>query len=319
MVGSLPADLFMMKNDEYTEAAKPPLVFKELTLDSLDEIYPYIRGFKGMSCDYTAGGIFMWIDYFQYKYCVYRDTLFIKGVAEDDRSRKAFSQPLGTLPLAESVALLREYCAEHGYELMFSAITQFNLEKFIDLNPIKVYPLPQWRDYVYTMEALSTLSGKKLGKKRNHCNRFAQEHPDAVTEPITSANIALVRNCFAEICRDGKDSPMAQYEREQVWKVFDRLDRYPFETMCLMTEGKVVAFSVGEVVNNVLHVHIEKALREVNGVAETINRCFAEYISRKHQQVEWINRQDDAGDEGLRRAKLSYYPAFLLNKYNVIF
>lgn len=298
---------------------KSPLVFKELTLDSLNEIYPYIEGFKGMSCDYTAGGIFMWIDYFKYKYCVYRDTLFIKGVAEDDRSRKAFSQPLGTLPLSESVAVLSEYCEEHGYELMFSAITEFNLEKFIDLNPRKIYPLRQWRDYVYTMESLASLSGKKLGKKRNHCNRFEQENPGAKSEPIGAENIALVRECFGEICRDEDVAPMAQYEREQVWKVLDRLDRYPFETLCLQSEGRVVAFSVGEVVNNVLHVHIEKALREVNGAAETMNRNFARYIQEKYPNVEWINRQDDAGDEGLRQAKKSYYPAFLLNKYNVIF
>ncbi len=296
-----------------------PLEFKELTLDSLDEIYPYIEGFKGMSCDYTAGGLFMWIDYFKYKYCVYRDTLFIKGVAEDDHSRKAFSQPLGSLPLSESMSLLSEYCSEHGYELMFSAITEFNLEKFIDLNPRKVYPLPQWRDYVYTMESLATLSGKKLGKKRNHCNRFEQENPVAKSEPISDDNIALVRECFKEICREEDVAPMAQYEREQVWKVLDNLNLYPFETLCLQSEGRVVAFSVGEVVNNVLHVHIEKALREVSGAAETMNRNFARYIQARYPHIEWINRQDDAGDEGLRQAKKSYSPAFLLNKYNVMF
>lgn len=298
---------------------KSPLEFKELTLDSLDEIYPYLKGFKGMSCDYTAGGIFMWIDYFKYKYSIYKDTLFIKGVAEDDCNRKAFSQPLGTLPLSESVALLSDYCAEHGYELMFSAITEFNLEKFIDLNPRNVYPLPQWRDYVYTLEALATLSGKKLGKKRNHCNRFEQENPEAKFEPINSENIDIVRKCFEDICRDEDVAPMAQYERSQVWKVLERLGDYPFETMCLQSGDRVVAFSVGEVVNNVLHVHIEKALREVNGAAETINRNFARYIQEKYPHVEWVNRQDDAGDAGLRQAKKSYYPAFLLNKYNVIF
>lgn len=296
-----------------------PLIFKELTLDSVDEIYPYIEGFKGMSCDYTAGGIFMWADYFKYEYCVFGETLFIKGVAEDNRSRKAFSQPLGSLPLSESVALLSEYCAERGYELMFSAITEFNLEKFIDLKPKKVYPLPQWRDYVYTMDSLATLSGKKLGKKRNHCNRFELENPESKSEPITGDNIALVRECFKEICRDEDTAPMAQYEREQVWNVLDRLDCYPFETLCLLSEGRVVAFSVGEVVNNVLHVHIEKALHEVNGAAETMNRNFARYVYGKYPQTEWINRQDDAGDEGLRQSKKSYYPAFLLNKYNVMF
>lgn len=297
-----------------------PLEFKELTLDSLNEIYPYLKGFKGMSCDYTAGGIFMWIDYFKYKYCVYRDTLFIKCVVpEDNLERVAFSQPLGTLPLGESVALLRRYCAEKGYSLEFSAITEFNLENFIDLNPQKVSPLSAWSDYVYTIDSLATLTGKKLGKKRNHCNRFVQENPDMKLEPINNDNYAQVRTCFEQICKDGKDSPMALYEREQVWKVLDALESYPFETLCLFSDGRVVAFSVGEVLNNVLHVHIEKALRDVNGAAETINKEFARYIQEKYPHVEWVNRQDDAGDEGLRQAKQSYYPAFLLRKYTVVF
>lgn len=296
-----------------------PLEFKELTLESLPEIYPYLRGFKGMSCDYTAGGIFMWIDYFKYKYCVYKDTLFIKGLAEDDLCCKAFSQPLGSLPLDASVELLKDYCNERGYRLGFSAITEFNLEKFIDLNPQSVYPLRQWSDYIYTMDALSTLSGKKLGKKRNHCNRFMQDNPEATFEPVEVGNLPMVMACFENVCSDGKKSAMAQYEREQVWKVLKNLPAYPFESMCLRIGDKVVAFTVGEVLNNVLHVHVEKSLRGVNGSAETVNWCFARYIREKYPEVEWINRQDDAGDEGLRRAKQSYYPAFLLGKYNVLF
>lgn len=298
---------------------KSPLVFKRLTLESLNDIYPYLKVFKGMSCDYTAGGLLMWIDYFKYEYCVYGGTLFVKSVAEDNLDHVAFAQPLGTMPLDEAVLLLAEYCKEQGYPLSFSAITEFNLEKFIDLQPVRVYPLKAWSDYVYTMEALSTLSGKKLGKKRNHCNRFVAENPDWTFEPIQTHNLDLVRECFAQVCEGASDAPMAQYERAQVWKVLDDLECYPFEAMCLKVGNKVIAFSIGEVLNNVLHVHIEKSLRDVNGSAEMINWQFARYISEKYPVVEWVNRQDDAGDEGLRKAKQSYYPAFLLRKYNVFF
>jgi hypothetical protein len=207
--------------------------------------------------------------------------LFIKSVAEDNLDRIAFAQPLGTMPLEEAVALLRQYCDEEGIELVFSAITEFNLEKFLDLHPPKVYPLKAWSDYIYTMESLSTLSGKKLGKKRNHCNRFATENPNAVLEPITADNIVAVRECFDTICATASDSPMVQYERQQVWKVLDNLQHYPFEAACILSDGKVVAFTVGEVLNNVLHIHIEKSLRDVNGAAETINWRFAGYIAQK--------------------------------------
>ncbi len=296
-----------------------PLVFKNLTIDSLDEIYPYLKKFRGMSCDYTAGGIFMWIDYFKYKYCVHKNTLFLKGAAEDNLQRKAFSLPIGELPLSESVKVLYDYCEEHGCRLEFSAITDAWIDNFKELNPKQITPLTQWSDYIYEIESLATLKGKKLGKKRNHCNRFALDNPDSSLEPIIPCNLDAVEHCFDHVCHEGKISPMALYEREQVWKVLARLERYPFESMCLKSGDKVVAFTIGEVVNNVLHVHVEKSLREVQGAAETINCRFAQYIRDKYPQVGWVNRQDDAGDEGLRQAKLSYYPARLLSKYNVIF
>ena len=128
-----------------------------------------------------------------------------------------------------------------------------------------------------------------------------QDNPEAVLEPVLPDNMDMVKECFRQECIEGKQSPMASYEREQVWKVLEQLERYPFEAQCLKNGDRVVAFTVGEVLNNVLHVHIEKSLRDVAGSAES------------------INRQDDAGVEGLRKAKLSYYPSLLLGKYNVVF
>ena len=296
-----------------------PLKFQELSLESLSEIYPYLSGLKGLSCDYTAGGIFMWIDYFKYKYCIYENTLFIKGVAEDNLQRKAFSMPIGCMSLSESVSLLKDYCDERNYELEFSGITDIWLDEFRLLNPRDIIRLDQWSDYVYDIESLVTLKGKRLSRKRNHSNRFAQDFTDAVLEPVLPQNCDLVKECFKQVCAEGKLSPMANYEREQVWKVLDLLDAYPFEAMCLIADGRVVAFTIGEVIGEVAHIHIEKSLREIAGSAESINRLFAEFIRKKYPQVKWVNRQDDAGDEGLRQAKMSYSPAFLLGKYKVIF
>ena len=93
------------------------LKFHRLTLNSLPLIRPYLQNSNALSCDYTVGGIYMWIDYFKYHYCIYHDTLIIKGVAEDDINRTAFSLPLGKMPLAEAVDVLREYCKHEGIAL----------------------------------------------------------------------------------------------------------------------------------------------------------------------------------------------------------
>ena len=106
-----------------TIVSQSPLLFRYISKDSLPLIHPYLQNANSLSCDYTVGCIYMWIDYFKYKYCIYQDTLFIKGVAEDDISKTAFSLPIGKLSLDSSVSFLKEYCADKGLHLVFSAIT----------------------------------------------------------------------------------------------------------------------------------------------------------------------------------------------------
>ena len=86
-----------------------------------------------------------------------------------------------------------------------------------------------------------------------------------------------------------------------------------------LATGEVVAFIVGEVVGETLHVHIEKSLHQYSGSSEMINKSFVEYVLSKFPHIKYVNREDDAGDEGLRKSKLSYNPIMLLNKYNVVF
>lgn len=295
------------------------LQFKELTYSAIPEILPYLPLSGSRSCDYTIGGIYMWIDFFKYHYCIFHDTLFLKGVMEDNTSRMAFSLPLGSLPLSRSVDLLRRYCDKNGYRLEFSAIPEEQIGAFRELKPVEITTLDHWADYLYDAESMATFSGKKLSKKRNHVNKFMSLYPDAVCEPVTDGNLDAVKRCFAEICSVTADSAMAGYERRQVWHVLDNLASYDFESLCLKVGNEVAAFTFGEVINDTLHDHIEKALRRYDGSGETVFSKFVAQTRLKYPDVAYVNREDDAGDDGLRQSKLSYHPAFLLQKYNVIF
>lgn len=309
----------MLLNTTITPAfANKEMIFKDITIDKIDEIHKFLNKSKSVSCDYTIGGIYMWIDYFKYQYCIINDTLFIKGVAQDDMSKAAFSLPLGTMPVCHGVELVKRFCAGNNLQPEFSAIPEERIEEFRKLNPRSVIELSEWSDYIYSAESLATLKGNKYSKKRNHVNRFAAQYPEAVYSAISNDNIESVYECFERICETDAESPMALFEREQVWKILRNLIKFPFETGCLSVDGKVVAFTIGEILNNVLHIHIEKSLHEYSGVTETLNKMFAEDMTGKYG-VEYINRQDDAGDDGLRKAKMSYHPVKLLKKYNVIF
>lgn len=296
------------------------LCFKELTLDTIAEVRPYLPLSGSRSCDFSVGGIYMWIDKFKYHYCIYRDTLFIKGVMEDNVSRTAFSLPMGRLPLAESVGLLGDYCKACGLRLEFSAIPAERLDEFRALGPKAVSELRHWADYVYDAEEMASFRGKKMAKKRNHVNKFSSLYPSSRSEEVNASNVDQVKACFRTICEaEPASGSMADYERRQVWHVLDHLDAYGFESLCLWADGRVVAFTFGEVIGDTLHDHIEKMLYSVPGSGETVYHRFAAAMRAKYPAIAYINREDDAGDEGLRRSKLSYNPVMMVDKYNVIF
>ena len=296
------------------------LHFHRLTFNSLPLVLPYLHTSGSRSCDYTVGGIYMWIDYFKYHYCIYRDTLLIKGVAEDDVKRTAFSLPLGAMPLSESVELLKNYCDTEGITLEFSAITEERIDDFRALNPTEITELSHWSDYIYRADKLATFAGNKMKKKRNHVNKFLASYPDHHIEPLSGDNLAAVTAFFDRLCSEKTDNGMAGYERNQTRRVLHDFAHYQsvFEGIVLFVGTQVVAFAIGEVTGSTLHVHIEKTDHSFDGANEYIAQAMARHIASLHD-IDMVNREDDAGDPGLQQSKLSYYPDLMLRKYNVIF
>ncbi|MDE6206452.1 MAG: phosphatidylglycerol lysyltransferase domain-containing protein [Muribaculaceae bacterium] len=286
--------------------------------------FPVLRHYLGMSgsrsCDYTLGGIAMWTGYFDYEYCVVHDTLFIKGLSEDGSGLTAFAIPCGAMPLRESVALLKDYCRHRGIPLIFSAVPRDRLDDMMELSPRDLWVLPIWSDYIYSIEALATLTGKAYNKKRNHVNRFIADNPGWRLDPIDSTNAAEaielmnhLHNTAEKECQE-----MADYELDHSRRVLEAWDDFGFVGGILRDEsGRAVAFTAGEIVGDTLVLHIEKADHEVAGAGEMINKAFAEYMHGLHPSLRFINREDDSGDPGLRYAKMSYHPAFLLEKFNL--
>ncbi len=294
--------------------------FHRVTPDDIPTLMKYLPTAASRTCDFSIGGITMWADYFNYEMAVYNDTLFMKGVCEDDLSRSAFSMPVGKMSTREAVETLEAYCRAEGMPLVLSAVPEDYLETLAGMR-FSVDELEDWSDYVYRIEDLATLSGKRYGRKRNHVNRFMADNPEFSFEPLTLSNVAEVKDFYMKLDNhDGTGSPTAAVEREQVFRVLDGLAEYPFEGGVLRSApGQIVAFTLGEVIGDTLYVHIEKMCHDVAGAGETINKCFAEEMHRRHADLVWVNREEDVGDEGLRKAKESYCPAMKLRKYNLVF
>lgn len=309
------------QRSRYTVITAPRLRFKPLTIADIPLVRPYLTAASGRTCDYTVGGLFMWAGYFNDSYAILNDTLYIKGVTEDDVTRPAFSLPVGKAGLEEAVDVLREYCeATDSEPLTLSAVPEVYVEPLMLLGATRAVPLDDWSDYLYDAQTLATLTGKPMSKKRNHVNRFAIERPGYTFEPITPQNIGAVTE-FYKGCELALSKPvLAEVERTRVLEVLAHPVEFGFEGAVLSVPGEgIVAFTMGEVIGDTLYVHIEKMRHDIAGAGETVNKLFAGMMTRRHPRIRYINREEDTGDPGLRHAKQSYHPAMLLRKYNVIF
>lgn len=297
------------------------LSFAPVDMASIRRLTPILHLSGSRSCDFTAGGIFMWVNYFGYESCVVDDTLFIRGLSEDLSRQPSFSLPVGRIPLPECIDMIRQYCAENGSQPFFSAVPEDRLDELTALGAESVEELTDWADYIYRATDLATLSGKRFNKKRNHVNRFEADNPGWRLDPLDSNSLPEAIRFFdsLDIESEKANPAMAEFEREQCMAVLRDFGRYPFEGAVLRDgKGEIVAFTAGETVGDTLILHIEKMRHEVAGAGEAINKFFAERMLTLHPEIVYINREDDSGDPGLRYAKESYHPEFKLRKFNVL-
>lgn len=302
-------------------SAIPILNFKKISHSDMPLIWEFLEREPGRTTDFSYAGLFMWVDLFKYEYAVYKDTLFIKGVVENDRTKPAFSLPIGALPIKEGIEVLRHYCKIHHLPVELSAVPEYALEELQQLKPSYIELLEDWSDYIYDVEMLSSLKGKKMGKKRNHVNSFVSHNPDWSYQPLTGQNADSVLK-FMDIYEREADETFMAREESRLSRIMIGMIKEGDEVMkggVLYSEpDKICAFTIGDVKGDTLFVHIEKGTREVSGSYEMINKEFAAHMVATYPSIRYINREDDSGDEGLRKAKESYHPIALMKKYNVI-
>lgn len=173
-------------------------------------------------------------------------------------------------------------------------------------------------DYVYDINNLADLPGSKYHKKRNHFNRFRDTYPNYTVTPITSDNLSLAIQ-MAENWYETKlaENPDGDFHMERVAlnRALKHFEELEMEGLLLLNEGKVLAFTLGSRMSqDTFDVHFEKAPGDVNGAYAAVNCEFARYIRDKYPEIQFLNREEDMGIEGLRIAKQRYYPHHMVEK-----
>ncbi len=303
------------------ESADELIVFRQLTPEALKHVWHYLLLDRGRTCDFSYGGLLIWAPLFNYEYAVYKDTLFIKGKLEGDMSKVAFSLPLGSLPLEKSIELLLDWCVAHNEKLRFSAIPEYALQDFSYFQGVSIQPQEDWADYLYEIEPLATLSGKKMAKKRNHVNKFETTYPGYRFCPLDKQRLKDAERLMSKISSQSEDeTSMAVAERELCIHTLKMMATYdlPMTGGILYVDDEPAAFTVGDIKGDTLYIHLEKADRDFIGAYEAINKYFARYMLEHFPQLKFVNREDDAGSPGLKLAKQSYHPVELLFKYDIM-
>lgn len=287
------------------------LNFQKLELEHIPILEKYFSRVTTRLCDASLGGAVMWRKGFDTDFALEEDILFLRSHPDENA---AYTVPLGNLE--RGVELLCKHCKETGEPLRFCSVAEEDKESLLSLLPhFTATASRDWFDYLYRAENLSTLAGKKLAGQRNHRNYFLKTHSDWCFEEIGAHNLEEVRSFFDCFCAENqKDSDYFQHEIDAVYEVLQNLDVYGFFGGLIRTEGRICAFSLGERIGDTLFVHIEKADRNIRGAYQMM---VSEFVKHFANGAEFVNREEDVGDPGLRYAKEAYHPCALLAKYIV--
>ena len=293
------------------------LKFKKLQLCDIESVRRFFPYSANRICDNTVGGAFMWRDYFSVEFAEYNETIIFKAKVKYHNNITAFSMPLGK-DLHGSIRKVAEYCGHEHLPVAFYTVTNEDVK--ILSTVFTNYSLlrdADWSDYIYNAEDLASLSGRKYSGQRNHINYFNRTYSNYIFEEISESNLEQVREFYAKYSAGiTLDSGVFIEEHIKTSELLDNYDTYGLSGGLLKVNGSVIAFSIGEIINNVLFIHVEKADSNYRGSHQVVSHAFANHFTSA--AVEYINREEDVGDEGLRISKKSYHPCEIIEKYTLL-
>ena len=290
------------------------LDFHPLQLEDLPKLRQFFRYSGSRICDTTPGTVFIWRDMYKTEWAIYDGSLYFKVLYPD--LGETFTLPLGG-GRPEHYRQIAGYCCRRSVPISFYPVPKDELERLQQFFPNSAAIAARDSfDYLYRAEDLKYFRGKKLSGQRNHVNKFLKTYGSWTFRPITSEDIPAVKG-FLDRYASRWDKSAASFHEDiaKTHEVLDNFQTYDLLGGMLFVEGKIAGFSLGEIVGDTLFTHIEKADRDYEGCYQMLVAQFAQQFA--HEGVHFINREDDAGDPGLRTSKLSYHPVSLLEKYTV--
>ncbi|NLZ82703.1 MAG: DUF2156 domain-containing protein [Clostridiales bacterium] len=292
------------------------LSFEKINGDNIVKVSDFLKYKISRTNDYSIGSLYMWREFYESSYTIYEGMLIFKVKY---LNRITFTIPVGDGSFSKAIEAIKEYCIFNDIPFWFCTVPKEGLEILVDeyKGTIPGTPSRDWADYLYNYDDLANMAGRKYSGQRNHINKFNKLYPNHKYHVITSDNVNLAIDFLQDYkIKYAKDDSLAQEELDNTLEIMPHIDRFKLLGGFITVDDNIVALSVGEAINDTLYCHIEKAVRDYQGSYQMIVREFARHNAC--EELKFINREEDVGDEGLRKSKLSYHPVELLDKYCVL-
>ncbi len=297
------------------------LKLQEITIDKKDLITDYIKRKCSKNSEFTFTNLFMWRKSYDIKYLIIDDMLCI--MPKHGNGPRSATFPIGykatdgtERDIKPVVEKLLCYFDETNERPLIRLYDQTAVDKFIEAFPGKFLITEDVNsfDYVYKTQDLINLPGKSYHAKKNHINKFKKSY-NWEYQPITAENANECLSLFDKWYSDKpeQNNTAIHEEKEAVLELFNNWDHLSIKGGCIRVDGKMVAFSVGEALcNHMAVIHLEHADTSYNGAFAIMNQQFLEH---EWNEYEFVNREEDMGIPGMRKAKESYRPSFMVKKY----
>ncbi len=288
-----------------------PFEFRELIPEDAAWAAPVLHSSGRNICEYSFTTAYMWSRHYRVELARVGDLPLLRS---EHNGRYSYLTPVGE-GADEVLKALRREALENGEALFLHSVDEDTLTHLKTLFPGRVHAEESRDDfdYVYRTADLAGLPGKAYHSKKNHISAFTRNHAWTY-EPLSPENADEMAELSREWCREkGGCSHSLNAEACAIRRVLKTPELFCLSGGMVRVEGRPVAFTLGSPINDrVFDVHVEKALSAFSGAYAVINREFAATLT----EYEFLNRENDMGIEGLRRAKLSYKPAEILAKYH---
>jgi hypothetical protein len=286
--------------------------FKDFSLEEKPLLDTLFKHFPPLLSEFTFTNLFIWRHAYQLKVSRLKNFLCLLS---DQGENSFFFPPIGEGDMVECYQILLQYLKEKGALPKIARVpeavvakTDWKAEGFVaELDRAQ-------SDYIYLTEDLIKLEGRKYHRKRNHIKQFKEKYSYQYI-PLTPEWISECLRLETEWCdlRHCEVIPGLLNESIAIKEAFTHFEALGLKGGAILINGKVEALTLGEPLNrDTVVIHIEKANPAYEGLYSLINQAFLE---NQWSGYTYVNREQDLGEEGLRKAKESYFPHHMVNKY----